>query len=322
MKKELDLYTSLIFRFFAISIFIWFLYSIRNVIALFFISIIITASLEPIVEKLKSRFGRKLSVSVVYITFLSMIGIIISIVSPIILGQFSSFLNDVHSFIEESSFISSLDISIKDLGEHISKSFSNILSTTANLFSLVISIVAVLSMSFYMSLRDNGLKKVILTLVPHNKEYIANLIDRIKESFGRWMMGQLITMIFVGVLYYIILLFFDVPYASVLAVLGGLLEIIPYFGPISASIPAILFGFTVSSWVAVAVGIAYFVVNLIENQVLVPKIMNKAVGLDPVFVILSLLIGAKIGGIIGMFLAVPIAGAVGLFVRDLINKKI
>jgi predicted PurR-regulated permease PerM len=70
------------------------------------------------------------------------------------------------------------------------------------------------------------------------------------------------------------------------------------------------------------VAIAYFVINLIENHFLIPKIMNKAVGLNPVLIILALLIGGKIAGIVGIFLAVPIAGAIGLFVRDVMDKKV
>ena len=129
-------------------------------------------------------------------------------------------------------------------------------------------------------------------------------------------------MVFVGVLYYIALTLLGISYAPVLAIIGGLLEIIPYFGPIIASIPAILFGIMVDPMIGAMAAVAYFVINMIENHFLIPKIMNKAVGLNPVLIILALLIGGKIAGVVGIFLAVPIAGAIGLFIKDVMNKKV
>lgn len=323
MRKDIDLYTNVIFRVFVGGVIIWFIYTIREVIALFFVAIIITSALNPIIIKIKR--GLKLSLGfsaiIVYACFLIFISILVSFALPIIIDQFESFMKEINIFIQSNAFLN-LDISIKDLSNQISKSISNIVSTTANLFSGLVSVVAVLSMSFYMSLRKDGLKKMILTITPkQNIDYTSSLINRIQESFGRWMVGQLFTMIFVGFLYYIVLISLGIPYAPIIAIFGGLLEIIPYFGPIAASIPAIILGFAINPITGTITAISYIVINLIENQLLVPKIMNKAVGLDPVFIILALLIGAKIAGVIGLFLAVPIAGAMGLFLKDVINKK-
>ncbi len=324
MIKDINLYTSVIFRVFVGGAIVWFLYMIREVMALFFVAIIITAALNPIILKIKKKLKLSLGFStvIIYTCFLIFISTLISFALPMIIEQVESFLKEIHIFIQSKAFLN-LDISIKDLSTQISKSISNILSTTANLFSGLVSVVAVLSMSFYMSLREDGLKKIILTVIPmENRDYISSLINRIQESFARWMVGQLFTMIFVGFLYYIVLVSLGIPYAPILAIFGGLLEIIPYFGPIVASIPAIILGFAISPITGTITAISYIVINLVENQLLIPKIMNKAVGLDPVFIILALLIGAKIAGIVGLFLAVPIAGAIGLFLKDKINRKI
>ncbi len=78
----------------------------------------------------------------------------------------------------------------------------------------------------------------------------------------------------------------------------------------------------VDPMIGVMVTIAYFVINMIENHFLIPKIMNKAVGLNPVLIILALLIGGKIAGVVGIFLAVPVAGAIGLFIKDIMKKRV
>ena len=89
-----------------------------------------------------------------------------------------------------------------------------------------------------------------------------------------------------------------------------------------AGVPAVTFGFLQDPMVGFLVLFAYWAINMIENYFLVPKIMNKAIGLHPVLVILALLIGGQIAGIMGVFLAVPLAGALGLFLRDVMEKKI
>ncbi len=323
MRKDIDLYTNIIFRVFLGGVIIWFLYTIKSVIALLFVSIIMTAALNPIIKQIKKKFKLRLAFAtiIVYACFLLISLTLVSFILPIITRQLSSFTKEIYLFTQSNMFLN-LDISIKDLGTQISKTVSNILSTTVNLFSAVVSLMAVLSMSFYMSLKEDGLKKIILIVTPARKrKYTATLIDRIQESFGRWMLGQLFTMLFVGILYYVVLASLGIPYAPILALFGGLLEIIPYFGPILASVPSIIFGFSISPTISIITVIAYIIINLIENQLLIPKIMNKAIGLDPVFVILALLIGAKIAGIIGLFLAVPIAGAIGLFLKDVINRN-
>ncbi len=328
MHNTVDTATTIILRVVIILLVLWFLFIIRDVIWLFLIAIIITAALNPVIvytrKLLKSK--RSIAVSVVYILFFSLLALLIYIIAPLLAQQFDQLGRELPHFISQfvpDTIVIPQEISFGDVGQKFVELLNNPFSTTVGLFSTIISVVAVISMSFYMSLQEDGLKKSILMITPTQyKPYITSLIDRIQENFGRWMVGQVITMVFVGVLYYVALIILGVPYAPVLALIGGLLEIIPYFGPIMASIPAILFGLMIDPMIGIMVAIAYFVINLIENHFLIPKIMNKAVGLNPVLIILALLIGGKIAGIVGIFLAVPIAGAIGLFVRDVMDKKV
>ena len=121
--------------------------------------------------------------------------------------------------------------------------------------------------------------------------------------------------------YYLGLLALGVPFALALAVLAGILEIIPYVGPIVAAIPTIIIAFFVSPWLALAVAIFYIIVQQLEGHILVPKIMQKAVGISPVTIIIALLIGAKLAGVLGLLLAVPICAGIIVLTSEWKNSS-
>lgn len=328
MNQPIDVSSNMIFRVIAIILGLWLLYVIRDVIWLFLIAIIITAALNPIIKGAQKLFKspRTSAVFVVYVSFFLILGILVSIIVPSLSNQLNALLSDLPFYLKQiapPNITVPDEISFGEMGQRLIGMINNPFSTTVGFFTGLISAVAVISMSFYMSLQDDGLKASLLLITPEqHKKYIASLIDRIQENFGRWMAGQLVTMVFVGVLYYVALTILGVPYAPILALVGGLLEIVPYFGPTLSAVPAILFGFMQDPMIGLAVAPAYLAINMIENYFLIPKIMNKAVGLNPVLVILALLIGAKIAGLIGILLAVPLAGAIGLFLKDIMEKKI
>lgn len=326
MEKKVDISLNIIIRILAVVAIVTFLYLIREVIALFLVAVIITAALNPVIRKVQTfNCSRTLAVMFVYLVFFTVLGLMISLIAPTLVSQFEEFIvrfpDLIASFFPDSYNVSER-ISSANLGEELVGSLGSIFSKAGNFVQGVISVVAIISMSFYMSLQENGLKRGIIMITPRDKkDYIASLVDRIYQSFGRWMMGQVVTMFFVGILYLVALSILGVPYVVVLALIGGLLEIIPYFGPIVAGIPAIILGFMVNPVVGVLVIVAYLAINIIENHFLVPKIMNKAVGLSPVLIILALLVGVRLGGVIGLFLAVPLAGAINVFVRDVWNRR-
>jgi predicted PurR-regulated permease PerM len=133
-------------------------------------------------------------------------------------------------------------------------------------------------------------------------------------------LGQLILSVSIFTLTYVGLLILDVEYALVLALIAGLLEIVPYIGPIIAVIPAAFFAFVQNPPLALAVLILYIVVQQLENHVLVPMIMSKSVGLNPILVILGILVGGSLGGLLGAIIAVPLLSGIQVFVNDLFNR--
>ncbi len=138
---------------------------------------------------------------------------------------------------------------------------------------------------------------------------------------GRWLIGQASLIILIFLLDYLVLLLLDIPFALILALLGGFLEIIPYLGPTLAFIPAVLVAFSVSPLSAFLVAVAILPFNKQKTTLSRPLVMKKAVGLNPVVIILSLLIGAKLAGVLGVILAVPTATAIGVYLGDVFNNK-
>ncbi len=328
MSRAIEISPSIIFRTLLILGAIWFLYVIRDVIALFLISVIITAALTPIIKRMQRIMPRQVSVTLVYIIFFCAVGLLIYFILPVLTAQMEELSKalpgQIHWLQEKLGMeqAGTAESTLANLGAQMAGSLQDIVSTTAGVFAGMISAVAVIAMSFYMSLTKDGLKRFLTSITPQrHKDYVSSLTDRIEGNFGRWVVGQIITMLFVGTLYYIALTVLGVPYALVLAVLGGLLEIVPYFGPIMSAVPAAILGFMIDPLTGILVIVAYLLINMLENYVLIPKIMNRAIGLNPVAVILALLIGLQVAGIVGVILAVPIAGAIGIFARDMMDKK-
>jgi len=112
-----------------------------------------------------------------------------------------------------------------------------------------------------------------------------------------------------------------VKYALILALIAGITEFIPYLGPILGAIPAVFLAFTQSPILALFTAILFFIVQQLENNLLVPKIMEKAVGLNPIVSIVALMIGFSIDGVVGALLSIPIATAATVIIEDLLHKK-
>jgi len=143
-------------------------------------------------------------------------------------------------------------------------------------------------------------------------------INKVSERLGEWLRSQLLLMVTIGVLDGTILAILGIQYALTLGLLAGLLEIIPVIGPIVAAVTAIAVAFVSGApiWKIIAILIAYILVQQLEGNILVPKLMSKVIGLSPIFVIIAILIGNRLLGIGGAILAVPVAAGIQVFLHE------
>ena len=337
MNKPVEISIGVVVRTIMIAIFLVFIYLVRDIITLLFISVLLVAMIEPIVNWLQSKkIPRGVGIILIYFALLIIIATCLYFIVPPLERQTADFIKNSPEYfgkIDDSLkkadvFFQRQNISfdsqqiVNNLNEEIANYSDNIFSRTVDIFTGVISVFIVLTLTFYMAVEEDGIKKSVVLVVPErHKEYAASLVERIKKKIVRWMHGQFFLMFIVFILDFIGLSLIGIPYALFLALFAGVLEIIPYAGPVISAVPGILIGFSISSFTGLLTILVYIFVQQFEGHVIVPQVMKKAVGLNPVVIILALLVGVKLGGIIGAIAAIPIATAVGLFLSDMFNRK-
>ncbi len=199
----------------------------------------------------------------------------------------------------------------------------NLINIASSIFGGAFSFILIIVLSFYLAVQEGGVEKFLKLITPiKNEAYIINLWKRSQSKIGYWMQGQLLLGILVGVLVYLGLVILGVQNALILAVLAGVLEIIPLFGPIVASIPAILFGFVDGGLTTGLLVLGLFIIiQQFENHLIYPLVVKKVVGVSPIIVILALIIGGKFAGFLGILLSVPVTAALMEFIADVQKNK-
>ena len=327
-KRDVNITTGIIFRTILIILAIIFLYLIRNVLILLFIAILITAAIDPIIAWLqKKKVPRPVGVIGIYIVAIVIVSLIVSFLIPPIINQIKSLssanLQGIKNFFQSQTLAFYTQSLLADLSNRLSEIYGGIFSTTLNVFTGIVSAIIILVMAFYMAVREDGMKKFVASITPDNyKERAVMLTGKIQNKIGKWMLGQIFLMFLIFILDLAALLILRIPFALSLAIWGGLMEIIPYIGPFLAAIPAILVAFLfVSPLAGLLVLAAYVIIQQAEGHIIVPQVMKKAVGINPIVVILALLVGAELGGVVGTIISVPLATAISVLVSDLMVKK-
>lgn len=305
-------------------IFLWFLFYIRDIILAFFVALLIMAILNPWVTKLsKYKVPRALSVLVVYLLLFSVAGVSLAAIIPPLADQTSSFVNSFPKFIGNLgvSVVLSDEI-IKQLVAQIGTLPAQIAKLTVSVFSNVLGVLTILIFAFYLLLaRDKLYEQLGYFFGDKKRKEVARIIDLLEEKLGGWSRGQFALMFAVGLATYIGLVLLGVPFALPLSIIAGLLEIVPYFGPVLSALPAVLIGFGISPLTGFATAALYFLIQQLENYILVPKIMEKSIGVNPVITLLALAIGFRLAGVVGIIISVPLVITIQLLSREyLLNK--
>ncbi|MCX6763479.1 MAG: AI-2E family transporter [Candidatus Moranbacteria bacterium] len=336
-KFNVEISVGIILKTILVLLMLWFLYLIRDVLALLFIAVIIVSVLNPMVNFLKRKhIPRSIGVAIIYVILFLIISILVSSLIfpamnqardfsqnwPVFAENVSNFFGKITGFFQTQHINFGSEQIFGELSSKTSSISGGIFSTTVGVFSGFVSTIVVLVLAFYMLVKENGIRHFVVFVTPEKyKEYAGNLTSKIEDKIGKWVQGQLAVMIIVAMLVFIGLWAVGVPYALFLAIIAGLLEIVPFIGAIVSSVIGIILGFTVSPVVGISAAIVYIIIHQVEGNILVPQIMKKVVGLNPIAVILVLMIGAKLGGVLGIVLSVPIATAASVFIEDLFKDK-
>jgi len=319
MHRRIDISHKTIFFIAAFLLGLWALFQIIDVIVLLFIAIILTAGLSPLVKYLSTwKLPKTLSIGIAYICIIAVIAGLVSLMITPLIDQTTKLIQTLPQTIQT---ILPPFVDPKIFQNELANVASNALSFSLIIFNNFLAIISVLVLTFYLLLERDKLDGRIAQLFVGSEDQVKKTVQRIEEKLGAWLRGQLALSLIVGTLAYILLLVLQIPYALPLAILAGLFEVVPVIGPIISAIPAILIALTVSPLTGGFVAIGYLVIQQLENSLIVPQVMKKAVGINPLIIILAVSIGGKLLGISGALLAVPITVVIQILIEDLFNVK-
>ena len=311
-----------------------FLYLIRDVVAVVLLSVVIASAIEPAAQWfMRYRLPRILSVLLVYIISFAILAAAFSLVIPPLFSEISQVSSK--SLFQTASgalfeFVPELPISISQTltslldkaGVYLEQLAGGFFQATSLVFGGALSFILVVVISFYLSVQERGIENFLRIVTPIEYErYILDLWSRARKKIGGWMQAQILLGLLIGVLVYIGLTVLQIKFALSLAVVAAIFELIPVFGPVLAAIPAVLVAFLQKPILGLVIIIFYFVVQQFENHLIVPVVFKKAVGVPPILVVIALIVGGKLGGFLGLLLAVPLAAVLVEFLNDVVERK-
>jgi len=289
----------------------FFIYYSKEVLITIAMSIVISLSIEPLIrffEHLKLAhkhiFNRGVSVLMSYlIVILSLVGILYYSI-PELGRQIPLIIETFNQTINRYSEQYNLTIQLPNLSQYVDR----VVSFSVGFFSNIISVLSLILLSLYISLELKEIKVFFHKLLPNGRKTIFDkIIDDLETGMGQWAKGQLILMLVIGVLSTAVLYFLGNPYYLPLGIIAGILEVVPIVGPLITAILASIISYSVGGPSAgIATAVSFYLIQLLENNLLVPKVMQKVSGFSPVLILLSLLIFSNLFGIIGAILAIPI----------------
>lgn len=306
----------------------WLLFQIRGVILLIFVALIFALILDPLVNFLqkKWKWSRFAGASLIYLVLIAFIIFISTFFIKPLVEQTTNLLLQLPGLLTSLEFLPGVEGFDKKLSssllDQLTLSSGDIVKVGLGAFSNIIAIFSVLVFSFYLLLDFDKVKDSFVDFFPEKEQKkLKKLLSDIEIKLGSWLRGQLILMLLVGLATFVGLSLLRVKYALPLALLAGFLEIIPMIGPTISAVPAIIVAGTDALWLGLATLLLYILIQQLENNFIVPKVMQKAVGFNPLVTIVALLTGGKLFGVAGALLAIPVLAISVIVVRFLFDLE-
>ena len=334
-KQTISISTGTMLRVLGIAAAAWALWQLSSLVLLLLAAIVIASAAEPGVEFfLSKKFPRPLAVVSVYAGVLGVLAAIVWFFIPPILAETSAVLAILPQYLSQAQSLglpflqgagqTSIFDSILSLQDAFVDTGTGVLSFISSLFGGAFYFLLTVVVSIYFSLQETGIDDFLRLVTPtKNRDYVLGLWKRSQKKIGLWMQGQLLLSVIITVLLYLGLALLGVPYALLLAIFAGIMELIPVFGSFVAAVPGLLAVLATGDLTLVgAVALLYLVVNQFQAHLIYPLVVKKIVGVPPILVIIALLAGGQLAGLPGVLLAVPIAACIQEFVNDLQKGKI
>jgi predicted PurR-regulated permease PerM len=322
------------------------LYQVRTVLMLVYVSALLAIGLAPIVRAVERQkllpvgtrtFPRWLAILTLYLTLLvTVVGLGFAVIPPLVRQGQSLWRRLPDLFARGQQFL--IDRGLLDheftMSEALQKAptgmlgaggdaVTTVVGAVINVAGGVFGVVTILILTFYMLVESDTIFRRFVRLFPIEQRLrIATVSSDITVKVSAWLGGQLLLGAIIGTTATLGLWLLGMPYFFVLGFIAGIGELIPMVGPILSAIPALMVALTVSPSMALGVGVFFLVQQQFENHLLVPKLMERQVGVSAVTVIIALLMGGSLLGIVGALLAVPTAAVLQVIFDELTNDEV
>lgn len=310
-----------------LAIFLYVVGLIRAAIPPFLYALILVYFLRPVVDFFdRLRFPRLLSVIVTYVFFIIIFSLLSFYLVPLFADQINAFIKNLPEYLDAVAklfpnlarryqnlglpegidrIINKLAISAQEYGISL---IGNLPETTSGLFGGLLNLILGPIIAFYFLKDLHIIRDTVLDLFPkHRRDEVTVVAKKVNFIVGSYLRGQALISLIVGLMIGIYLWIIGVKFASLLGLLGGVLNIVPYLGAIVAGGAAAIVAFFQAPILALWVIIGMIIIQQIESLFVSPHVMSKAVDLHPTLIIFSLLVGAVLLGFVGALLAIPVA---------------
>ncbi len=336
----------------AVLIALWLMSQLTSVIVRVILAVILAAGMKPLVDRLTARELRRqgwwtpprgLVVAVVSLVTIVLVmtagGLILQVVVvevqnlvngvPVYAPRLVSWVNDLIDLVPGGrDMVAGIDIAgqLSGLVSRVFSAFSQailVFQYVIGLLSGALDVLMILLLALYITTDGPMIGRYLRAFLPPDRhEQAARITSRIFIRLGGWVSGQILLCVIIGCVSWVGLTLIGVPYAAVLALVAGIMEAVPNVGPIIAAVPAVIIAALYSPWQALLVALLYLGIQQLENYVIVPRVMSKAVELHPLAVLLALMIGCELLGVLGAVLAVPVAAAISVIVDEIRSERL
>jgi len=332
-KQLLDISWGTVFRIFLIGFLFYALFLVREILILFFFALMISFLINPAINLLKKiKIPRILGAILVYLSIFGVLGFLVYLASPIFFHEFRQLISSFPDYFQEiSPFLreigieaqQSLEAVVRDLSGKMEEISAGIFGALSFIFGGFFATLFILVTAFFLSVEDRGFEKFLFLVSPKKYEdYVITIFRRSQKKVSGWFGARALICAFVGLATFLVFLFFDVKYPFMFALLGGIFNFIPYIGPLVAGFIMFIFIVVLDSWWKAVLVVAIFtLIQQIDANILNPVLTGKIIGLPPVLVLISLVLGAQLFGILGVILAIPVAGILYEFLREFLKKR-
>jgi predicted PurR-regulated permease PerM len=312
-------------------------YLVRSILVLVLIAAFLAVGLDPAVRRLeKLGIRRSFAVTLIFLAaVLFIVGFALAVVPPLV-SQVTNFATDLPEYVQDladqnpriAEWVQDNDIpeklqdAVGNVPTIIGSSLGNVMGVAGSVLSALFNTLTVVVLTIYFLVSLSRIRQGSLKLVPKSKrERFAALLDPILQKIGGYIAGQLTTALIAGSLSFLFLTITGVPFPVALALWVTIAALIPLVGATIGAIPAVIVAFFDSPTLGIATFIFFLIYQQVENYVIAPRIMTKAVDVSPAAVLLAALLGGSLLGFVGALMAIPTAASIKLIHQEVIQPR-